>query len=73
MPHNLHKHERAIRLFVVAPAALIAAILVGVGSTLGIVLLVVAALMVATAAVSFCPLYAALGRLQHGRNAPLTR
>ena len=72
MPSNLHKHERVVRLFVLAPLALIAALIVGAGSTLGIVLLVVSALMVVTGAVSFCPLYAAIGRLRRGRREPLT-
>ncbi len=71
MPRNLQNRERVIRLFVIAPAALIAALLVGLGSTLAVVLLVVAALMVATGAVSFCPLYAAARRLRRNRREPL--
>ena len=38
----------------------IAAFAIGAGSVLGIVLLAVAAIMLATSAVGFCPLYALL-------------
>lgn len=60
MGKNMGKADRLIRAFLVAPAALIAALALGAGSVLGIVLLVVAGVMVATAAVGFCPLYAVL-------------
>jgi hypothetical protein len=54
---NMGSIDRMLRAFVVAPAALVVAIVVGVGSVAGIVLLAVAAIMLATAAVGFCPLY----------------
>ncbi|HKI92069.1 MAG TPA: DUF2892 domain-containing protein [Gaiellaceae bacterium] len=57
MSTNMGLLDRRLRGFVVAPAALIVALVVGAGSIAGIVLLVVAAIMAATAAVGFCPLY----------------
>jgi Inner membrane protein YgaP-like, transmembrane domain len=57
MSTNMSTLDRRLRGFVVAPAALIAALLLGAGSIAGIVLLVVAGIMAATAAAGFCPLY----------------
>jgi hypothetical protein len=51
MHRNLNKPERVLRSLVVAPAAVVAALLVGVGSFLGLALVLVAVLMVATSAV----------------------
>ena len=39
----------------------IAALAVGAGTTLGIILIVLAAILLVTAAVGFCPLYRLLG------------
>lgn len=61
MKENLANFERMIRGLVVAPIALIAAVLVGPGSVLGVVLLVIAAIMVGTALLSSCPIWALLG------------
>ncbi len=60
MKRNMGKIDRVIRAFLIAPAAVIAAFAIGAGSVLGIVLLAVAAIMLATSAVGFCPLYALL-------------
>lgn len=60
MKRNMGKIDRAIRAFLIAPAAVIAAFAIGAGSVSGIVLLAVAAIMLATSAVGFCPLYALL-------------
>lgn len=60
MKRNMGKIDRAVRAFLVAPAAVIAAFAIGAGSVLGIVLLAVAAIMLATSAAGFCPLYALL-------------
>jgi fatty acid desaturase len=54
---NMSNLDRAIRAGI-AVTALVVAIIIGAGSTGGILLLVVTALMAATAAVGFCPLYA---------------
>jgi hypothetical protein len=53
--------DRAIRTFVIAPAAVVVGLWVGAGTIGGILLLAVAAIMLATSAVAFCPLYALLG------------
>jgi Protein of unknown function (DUF2892) len=58
MTKNMTTLDRALRAFVVAPLLAIAALFVGAGTILGVVLLVLAAVMFATAAVGFCPLYA---------------
>lgn len=52
--------DRGLRLIVAIVAAVLAFV-VGAGSTLGIVLLAVAAIMLVTAAVGFCPLYRIFG------------
>jgi hypothetical protein len=57
MSINMGSIDRMLRVFVVAPAAIVVAIVAGAGSVAGIVLLAVAAIMLATAAVGFCPLY----------------
>ena len=58
---NMGSIDRVLRSFVVAPVAIVVAIVVGAGSVAGIVLLALAAVMLATSAVGFCPLYKALG------------
>jgi len=66
MTRNMSKLDRGLRAFVVAPAAVIAA-LVGAGSAGGIVLFVLAAVMLATSAFGFCPLYTLLHIKTSGR------
>jgi len=58
---NMGSIDRVLRSFVVAPVAIVVAVVVGAGSVVGIVLLALAAVMLATSAVGFCPLYKALG------------
>jgi len=53
--------DRKFRAFVVAPVLVVASLLVGPAGWLAIVLYVLAGVMLATSAVSFCPLYALLG------------
>jgi Protein of unknown function (DUF2892) len=60
MQTNVSNTDRAIRL-VVAIAAVVGAFAVGAGSVVGIILFVVAAIMLVTAAVGFCPLYRIFG------------
>lgn len=60
MKVNLANAERLIRAFVVAPAAIVLAFVLGPGSVAGVVLFAVAAIMLATAALSSCPLWALL-------------
>lgn len=52
--------DRSIRV-ALAVAAVVGAVLVGASSVLGIVLLVVAGVLLLTAATGFCPLYRVLG------------
>jgi hypothetical protein len=58
MTKNMNTLDRALRAFVVAPLLVIAALFVGAGTILFVVLLLLAAVMLATAAVGFCPLCA---------------
>jgi hypothetical protein len=57
---NVSSIDRIIRL-VIAAVAVVVAFAVGASSPLGIVLFVVAAVMVVTAVVGFCPLYRLFG------------
>lgn len=52
--------DRMVRGLLVAPAAALGAVAVGPGTPAGLILLAVAAVMVATALVGFCPLYRVL-------------
>jgi hypothetical protein len=60
MIRNESNLDRVVRL-VIGVVALAVAFAVGIGSVLGIVLLVAAAIMVVTAAVGFCPLHRLFG------------
>lgn len=60
MTSNISKLDRIIRIFIAIVAAVVA-VSVGAGTTTGIVLFVLAAIMLATSAVSFCPLYRIFG------------
>jgi hypothetical protein len=57
MKQNMGTADRLIRLLAVAPALLVLAYLVGFGSIAGVLAIVVAVVMVGTAATGFCPLY----------------
>jgi hypothetical protein len=67
MTRNMSNLDRGLRTFVVAPAAVIAAVLIGAGSVGGVLLFVLAAVMLATSAVGFCPLYTSLHINTSGR------
>ena len=67
MSRNMNKADRALRAFLVAPAAIVVAFVVGAGSIGGIVLLALAAIMLATSALGFCPLYKLLHVDTRGR------
>jgi len=60
MSTNESTLDRIIR-GVVGAVALVVAVVVGVGSVGGILLVVVGGILVVTAAVGFCPLYRILG------------
>ena len=61
MKINIGSADRKLRVFVVAPVLFVAGLLVGPAGWLAIVLYALAGVMLATSAVSFCPLYALLG------------
>ncbi|MDX1620058.1 MAG: DUF2892 domain-containing protein [Nitriliruptorales bacterium] len=57
MNKNMGTADRWLRAAVVAPVLIVWSAIVGLSSALGIVLLVGAAVMLATAGTGFCPLY----------------
>lgn len=59
MSTNESKFDRAIRA-VLGVVLAVVAFVVGAGTVAGIILLVVAAVLIVTAEVGFCPLYALL-------------
>ncbi len=67
MSRNISTLDRGLRSFLVAPVAIVSAVFVGAGSLAGILLFVLAAAMLATSAVGFCPLYALLRIDTRGR------
>ena len=67
MSTNMSNLDRGLRSFLIAPLAIVLAIIVGAGSIVGILLFVVAAIMLATSAVGFCPLYRLLHIETRGR------
>lgn len=73
MTGNMGGVDRAARAFVIAPAAIVAALVVGAGSVAGLVLFAVAAIMLATSAVGSCPLYMPFGASTCRRELPHDR
>ena len=67
MRRNVGTIDRLLRAFVIAPAAIVWAGLAGWTGAWAIVALVVAEVMLVTAAVGFCPLYALFGIDTTGR------
>jgi hypothetical protein len=67
MPRNMTTSDRALRSFLIAPAAIVVALVVGAGSIAGIVLFALVAIMLATSAIGFCPLYKLLHLDSRGR------
>jgi hypothetical protein len=61
MIRNMGMLDRGARAFVVAPAAIAVAFILGAGPVAGIVLFVVAGILLATAATGYCPNYSLLG------------
>jgi hypothetical protein len=61
MIRNMGMLDRGGRAFVVAPAAIAVAFILGAGTVAGIVLFVVAGILLATAATGYCPNYSLLG------------
>jgi len=67
MIRNMGKLDGALRVFVIAPAAIVVALLLGAGTVVGIVPFVVAGIMLASATTAFCPTYILLGISTHPR------
>jgi hypothetical protein len=67
MTSNMKNLDRGLRAFVVAPLAIIGAVLSGPGSVGGVALFALAAVMLGTSAVGFCPLYRLLHINTSGR------
>jgi hypothetical protein len=61
MTRNMGTFDRGLRAFVVAPLAIVGAFILGASTIGGVILLVVAGIMLATAATAFCPNYILLG------------
>ena len=61
MTRNMGTADRSLRLFVVLPAAVATAVVVGAGTVGGVTLFVVAGIMLATSVTGFCPAYIPLG------------
>lgn len=57
MTRNMGTVDRLTRSVLVAPAAIVVAIAIGAGSVVGIGLFAVAAIMLATSSVGYCPAY----------------
>ena len=70
MTETMSSSDRAARALLIAPAATIATLAFGATTIAGVVLLVLAVVMVSTAAVGFCPLYALFG-IDTRRRRPL--
>ncbi len=66
MKRNMHTADRIVRV-VLAAAAVWLAIAVGAGTVGGVVALIFAGIMAATAISGFCPLYLLSGRLSRRR------
>jgi hypothetical protein len=58
---NMASFDRLLRAFLFAPIFIVLAFVVGAGSVLGIIFFVLAAVMLATSVVSFCPAYRVIG------------
>ena len=61
MLRNMGAFDRRLRGFVIAPLAIVLGLIAGTGTVWGIVPLVVAGIMLATAVTGFCPTYTLLG------------
>jgi hypothetical protein len=67
MSKNMNTLDRRVRALVVAPVAIVVGILVGPDSIGAIVLYALAAIMLATSAIGFCPLYSLFHRSTRGQ------
>ena len=71
MKKNMSSADSKIRAFVVSPVLIVVGLLVCPAGCLAIVLYALAAVMLATSAVGFCPLYTMFGlRTRPAQNTP---
>ncbi len=63
---NMGSLDRAVRAFVIAPVAIVAALALGAASLAAIVLFVLAGIAFATGAIGICPSYVPFGIDTHG-------
>ena len=61
MPRNMGVLDRGLRTFVVAPVAIVVALIIGAGTVGGVILFVVAGIMLAASVTAFCPTYTLIG------------
>jgi hypothetical protein len=67
VPRNMGSLDRAVRAFLLAPAAIFAALAIGPSSIGGIVLFALAGVFLATSATGRCPSYVPFGIDTHAR------
>jgi hypothetical protein len=61
MTQNMGTLDRSLRALVVAPVAIVVAVLVGASTIAGVIFFVVAGIMLLTATTGFCPTYTLIG------------
>jgi Protein of unknown function (DUF2892) len=61
MTRNMGTFACRLRAFVVAPAAVVIAFVLGAGTVFGAILFVVAGIMLTTSVTAFCPTYTLVG------------
>ena len=66
MERNMGTVDRLVRAFVAAPVLIVIGFVLGAGGLFGIVAFVVAGMMLATAALGFCPGYVPFGLSTRG-------
>ena len=67
MSKNMTILDRRLRAVLIAPVAVLIGVLIGPGSVASIVLYALAAVMLATSAAGYCPLYSLFGMGGHHR------
>jgi Inner membrane protein YgaP-like, transmembrane domain len=67
MSKNMTILDRRLRALLIAPLVVVIAVLIGPGSVASIVLYALAAVMLATGAAGYCPLYSLFGMGAHHR------
>ncbi len=58
MKQNMGKADRLVRALLIAPVLLVIAFLAGIATVVGVIAAALAVVMLGTAALGYCPLYA---------------